>query len=83
MEEIVDLGEEIQMMRVVIRRLLEVARDCDDVYELSSLLNTLGLASTRLAGLVKTQNSLGETTDNALEVISEAIDDVLKEWGWR
>ncbi len=82
-EEIGDLQEEIQMMRVVTRRLLQVARECADVTELSSLLNTLGLASTRLAGLMKTQKLLEGTADNALEEISAAVDDLLKDWGWR
>ena len=82
-EKIGDLQEEIQMMRVVTRRLLQVARECADVTELSSLLNTLGLASTRLAGLMKTQKSLEGTADNALEEISAAVDDLLQEWGWR
>ena len=50
---------------------------------MSNLLITLGLASTRVAGLMKTQKFLGGNGENALEVISEAIDDVLKEWGWR
>ncbi len=40
LEEIGDLQEEIQMMRVVIRRLLEAARECDDVGILKNVLNT-------------------------------------------
>ena len=83
LEEIGDLQEEIQMMRVVIRRVLEAASECKNVGELSNLLNTLGLASTRVAGLMKTQKFLGGNGDNALEAISEAVDDMLKEWGWR
>ena len=83
LEEIGDLQEEIQMMRVVIRRVLEAARGCKDIGELSNLLNTLGLASTRVAGLMKTRKFLGGNGDNTLEVISEAVEDMLKEWGWR
>ncbi len=83
LEEIGDLQEEIQMMRVVTRRLLQAAKTCKDVGELSNLLNTLGLASTRVAGLMKAQKFLGGDQDNTLDVISAAIDDVLKEWGWR
>jgi hypothetical protein len=83
LEEIGDLTEEIQMMRVVARRLLEAARECRDVGELSNLLNTLGLAATRVGGLMKTQKFLGGGEENALEVIHQSIDAVLEEWGWR
>jgi hypothetical protein len=58
LEEIGDLQEEILMMRVVTRRLLSAAKECKDVGELSNLLNTLGLAATRVGGLMKTQNEL-------------------------
>jgi hypothetical protein len=50
LEEVGDLQEEIGMMRVVTRRLLDAARKCSDMGELINLLNTLGLASTRFAG---------------------------------
>jgi len=53
------------------------------VRELITVLNTLGLASSGVAGLMKTQKFLGENSDNALEAISEAVEDMLKEWGWR
>jgi hypothetical protein len=43
MEENRDLREEIKMMRVVTRRLLEAAQECKEVGELSNLLNTLYL----------------------------------------
>ena len=83
LEEIGDLQEEIQMLRVVTRRLLQEAISCKDVGELSNLLNTLGLAATRLAGLMKTQKFLGGDEDHTLDVICASIDEVLKEWGWR
>ena len=83
LEEIGDLQEEIQMLRVVTRRLLQAAKSCKDVGELSNLLNTLGLAATRLAGLMKTQKFLGGNEDHTLDVICASIDEVLKEWGWR
>ena len=61
------LHEEIQMLRVVIRRLLEAARECKDVGELSNLLNTLGLATTRVGGLMRTRKFSGGYDDNILD----------------
>ena len=77
-----DLQEEIGMMRVVISRLLKMARECKDMGELITVLNTLGLASTRVAGLMKTQKFLGGKRDSHEEMLDRAIHDVLKEWGW-
>ena len=82
LEEARDLQEEIGMMRVVIRRLLKMARECKDMGELIQVLNTLGLASTRVAGLMKTQKFLGGKRDSHEEMLDRAINDVLKEWGW-
>jgi hypothetical protein len=58
LEENRDLREEIKMMRVVTRRLLEAAQECKEVGELSNLLNTLGLAATRVGGLMRTRKFL-------------------------
>ena len=76
LEKIGDLQEEIQMLRVVTRRLLEAARECKDVGELSNLLNTLGLATTRVGGLMKTRKFLGGSEENVLDMIS-----VSQHWG--
>ena len=83
LEEIGNLKEEIQMMRVVTRRLLDAARECKSLGELSILLNTLGLAATRVGGLMKTRKFLGGGQDNVLKVINQSIDAVLEEWGWK
>ena len=71
------------MLRVVTRCLLEAARWCKDVGELNSLLNTLGLAATRVGGLMKTRRFLGGGEENSVEVIHQSIDAVLEDWGWR
>jgi hypothetical protein len=81
LEKIGDIQEEIQMVRVVIRRLLEAASKCKEVEELSNLLNTLGLVSTRVAGLMKTRKFLCQGKNGMEETINQAFDDVLKEWG--
>ncbi len=50
LEEARDLQKVIGMMRVVTRRLLEMARGCKDMRELINVLSSLGLASTRWQG---------------------------------
>ena len=81
LEKIGDLQEEIQLMRVVIKRLLRAARKTKKVEELSNLLNTLGLAATRVAGLMKAKKFLGGDENGLENTIEEALNDVLKEWG--
>jgi hypothetical protein len=49
------------MMRVVTRRLLKMARGCKDMGELINIQGALGLASTRVSGLMRTQKFLGGT----------------------
>ena len=77
-----DLQEEIGMMRVVTRRLLKMARTCKDTGEMVTVLGALGLASTRVAGLMRTQKFLGGNRDKFDEMMDKARDAVLKEWGW-
>jgi hypothetical protein len=57
-----------------------MARGCKDMKELVSVLNTLGLASTRVAGLMKTQKFLGGNRDRLDEMIDNVIDEVTKDW---
>ena len=80
LEEVGDLQEEIGMMRVVTRRLLDAARECNDMGVLIHLLNTLGLASTRVAGLMKTQKFLGGGEDGIEEFLNSLVDEVTKDW---
>ena len=75
-----DLQEEIAMMRVVTRRLLKMARGCKVMGELINVLGALGLASTRVAGLMKTQKYLGGSKNPFDEMIEKVIDDVTKDW---
>ena len=81
LEKAGDLQEEIGMMRVVTRRLLKMSRTCKDTGELVNVLGALGLASTRVAGLMRTQKFLGGNRDRFDEIMDRARDAVLKEWG--
>jgi hypothetical protein len=82
LEEADDLQEEIRMMGVVTRRLLMMARSCKDTSEMVNVLGALGLASTRLAGLMRTQKFLGGNKDRFDEIVDRARDFVIKEQGW-
>ena len=82
LEEADDLQEEIGMMRVVTRRLLKMARTCKDTGEMVNVLGALGLASTRLAGLMRTRKFLGGNKDRFDIIFERARDFVLKEDGW-
>ena len=68
------------MMRVVTRRLLNMARGCKDMGELVNVLGALGLASTRVAGLMKTQKFLGGNRDRLDDLIDNLLDEVTKDW---
>jgi 2-hydroxychromene-2-carboxylate isomerase len=76
------LRDEIDMLRVMTRRLFELANGIDDPQECIDTLRALGLASTRLAALLKTQDALAKNRPSeALEAIQSAIGEVLKEKG--
>jgi hypothetical protein len=74
-----NLQEEIVMMRVVTRRLLEMARGCKDMGELINVLSALGFASTRVAGLMKTQKFLGGNRDGLDDLIDSVLGEVTKD----
>lgn len=67
------LEQEIVLLRVLMRRTLELAEDGEELERGVKLLAALGLASARLAGLLRTQAGLGESNRNALEAIRAAL----------
>ena len=73
-----NLNEEIGMMRVVTRRLLELARGCQDLGEMINVLGALGMAATRVAGLMRTQKFVGGGEFE--EELSDVLDKVTKDW---
>lgn len=76
------LSDEIALLRVIIRRVFEYAdTGAQDLDTWSQALNTLGSASTRLAGLLRTQQLIaGESTD-VVSVLSQAIGEVAHDLG--
>jgi hypothetical protein len=80
LDEARDLQEEIAMMRVVTRRLLKMARGCKDMGELVTVLEALGLSSTRVAGLMRTQKFIGGEEDSYDRQINSVIDEITRDW---
>jgi hypothetical protein len=76
------LGEEVDMLRVAIRRLFEQAYRLDDLDELIRITGALGLASTRLSRLLEAQRSLsgGGPSGELQAALTRAILDVTQEY---
>jgi len=77
-----DLEEEIVMLRKATQHTFGLACQVDDIDQAIKVLGALGLASIRTSRLLKSQKALGDG-DQASSVVSNAINEVLKEWGWR
>ena len=74
------LADEIALMRVITRRVVEMGEKVEDLDRASELLSTLGLAATRLAGLLKVQRIIGGDDSEVTKSISDALTKVLEEW---
>jgi hypothetical protein len=75
-----NLEQEITMLRSAARRTFDIAGQTTDIDLAIKALGALGLAFIRTSRLLKSQQELGDG-DKALEVINQALDEVLKEWG--
>ena len=76
------LGDEIALMRVMIRRVFDFANDnAADLEGWTGTLSALGAASTRLAGMLRTQKLLGGGDSEALTALSQALGEVTREFG--
>ncbi len=77
-----NLAGEIDMLRVVMRRVFKrLIEESDDLKTWVATLTVLSVASQRLAGLLKTDQQLGEGRAGVGSAISQAINEVLKELG--
>jgi hypothetical protein len=87
-QEAVDLGailqeglqDEIMMLRVFMRRMMALARGTDSLDKTINILGAAGLAATRLAGLLKTQQLLGGNENEARQAVADALHEILVEW---
>ena len=76
------LTDEISLLRVIIRRVFEYAdTGAQDLDTWSVALNTLGAASTRLAGLLRTQQLIAGEGADVVSVLSQAIGEVAHDLG--
>jgi len=77
------LEDEIALLRVIIRRVFEYADDEDsqDLDTWCRTLNTLSAASSRLAALLRTQQSVCGGSTSVLDLLSEAIGGISHELG--
>jgi len=50
------LENEIAMLRVMMRRLMEMVNNCDNLDQLNAVVGTLGMASSRLASMLRTES---------------------------
>ena len=70
------------MLRVALRRVFEQIAGAKDIDRACFALSTLGTASTRLAGLLKTQRLLqGSGSVDVAAALSQALGEVVKEFG--
>ena len=77
-----NLGDEIDMLRVALRRTFELALKATDAEGALIALSTLGQASTRLAGLLKAQRLLqGSGNVDVAAALNQALGEVVKELG--
>jgi hypothetical protein len=76
-----NLIDEIAMLRVTMRRCLEMANGIDDIETAIKWLGVLGATATRIAGLLRTQKILGSDSQSAeLDAISQALDMIAHDW---
>lgn len=74
-----ELQDEILLMRVKIRRLMELADGVDSLPTAIKVLGALGMACSRLAQLLKTQKLLEPQSSQAADALSQALTEVVRE----
>lgn len=79
------LEDEIALMRVMIRRVFDCAEsvEAEDIESWSKALTSLGVAATRLAGLLRTQKIIEGDSSEVAGALSSALSEVIKEIGAR
>jgi len=77
------LENEIDMLRVVTRRLFEEAGECKDSQELATIVNTLSAATARLGNLLRIQWLLSGGADDIEAELNEALKQLYEEKGMR
>jgi len=78
-DQITSLENEITLLRVMMRRTMQLADGIDDLREATRVLDALGAAAGRLASLLKAQKSLSVSQSGVADEISVAIQQVNQE----
>jgi hypothetical protein len=78
-DQLVSLENEITLLRVMMRRTMELADGIDDLRETTRVLDALGAAAGRLANLLRAQKSLRAPQASVADEISVAIQQVNQE----
>jgi hypothetical protein len=72
------LQDEIRMIRLIIRRVLNLADEGRSLAEVLHVLDTVGEASTRLAGLLKAADAL-DKKQGVAAALSQALSEITEE----
>jgi hypothetical protein len=75
-QDLADLDHEITLLRVLIRRTMQMADGIDDIKDATRLLDSLGAAASRLAALLRVQKILANDHSGFAEELSIAIQKV-------
>jgi hypothetical protein len=73
------LNDEITMLRVATRRVIECIGEFTNPKEAVATLGALGLAATRLSTLLRTQKILAGSEQDTAAALSQALGEVVKE----
>ena len=73
-----DLIDEIHLLRILMRRLVELSNDTEDLDECLAVLKATSVAAARLTGMLRVQKMLSQSGDIS-DLISQAIVDVNQE----
>ncbi|MDR3575353.1 MAG: hypothetical protein P4L50_15945 [Anaerolineaceae bacterium] len=77
--EPVELEDEIRIMRSIMRRVLSLADEGLSLEEVMKVLDTIGMASTRIANLLRQQKLLGTGNGDVAAALSLALSEVTRE----
>jgi hypothetical protein len=75
------LAEEIALIRIFTRKLIESGADTADLYEIAGILRTVCLASATITRIIKAQAFLVNDPSNFYQEVDEAIRQVRIEMG--
>jgi hypothetical protein len=75
-EDLSDLDHEITLLRVLIRRTMQIADGVNDIKDATRLLDSLGSAASRLAALLRVKKMLTNDRSGFIEELSIAIQQV-------